>query len=1259
MQARQGWGSGALVVAVLLVTAADSWAITRYVNPGGDIQGAINSSAAGDTVHLNAGTFNISSPIVAKTGVAIEGAGRLNTTVVKTGGGTIIDLNARSNVQIADLTLHGSDTALYGIDGSNGSGHYIHDSGITSLGANANGIRFSGAGGTYTSGVTDSRIVNNQFSNIGVGSVWGAGVRMAWGSSRNQVIGNTIANAGRGGIFGNDGSTDLVIRNNTVTGSGSGGTGLGIEIWRNCHRSVIENNNVDQWLSVDSSDQVAVRNNTVTGGFIGLEMGTAGSDNIFSGNTVTGAATGISMSNAGTKQRMLFANNTISSSTQWGAQIAGGDGNPTIEKLYFYKNTIQGTGGTFPSAGTGLRFNCDYVTAIQNITLDRNTLRNNNGFGFVLGTWPGHNKFRNLRVVNNTIGNNHELAVSGSFGALDWLLQQTGSFAGAAAADNNRNPVNELSWSGNTLTNNGTGYTSSPPWPSDRQNANNHWTSTGTFLAPGNMPSVSINAPSQAIVGEPVQFSLTYTPGASPLGNVLWDLGDGLPAMTSSTSFTYLNPGVYDVGLVVWDTGGRGVLATGSVSVVTSPEDLDWGVSTGVFFPVPAQGVLPELNDEALAQLYLAPDGNIDATIAAGGATTGDDIVLDSVVLRNDGNSQEDFAVFQRLFQGTYGTGTLYGVLFSSATAGAGDRYYRGPGVPTSSSPTSYDLNADLVHGNSWNGTILPGGSTVFISWRASAGFIDALGNPILPNVGDRTLAQLVYSPDGVADNLLPGGIFDNNDVVLDARIITNNGGLWEDYGLFGSQEYRGPFQSGFIYGVMYEDADPSTNDRYYAGPMEAITAGVFYEFNVDFVNGDEWNGTISGVNIDALWGASGGFVDDTGDRILPGPGDETLAQLMFSPDGIEDAMLAGGIPANDDIVLDTGTVQNIGGPLAQYGVFGPLSFTGDYQAGLVYGVIFADDTPGAGDRYYAGPLQATVANAGPTPDTYEMNRNLVDGDAWNRTVSSGVAAQYNWAASAGFIDDIGNPILPTIGNHTVAYLVYTPDNAADPMLPGGVPGGNDVVLDRRIVTNNGGLWEDYGLFSAKTYHGVYLPGYIYGVIFEDDNPQAGDRYYTAPLDPTAGFVPHEMNVDFVNGDMWNGSVIAQGLALDFDNDGMSNDFELRHFGDYTAGLPWIDSDFDGILNLGEYIAGTDAMNSNSFLGVTSFLWEPAQVTLTLRDTSVRRRYRCEFADSISPPGAWTPLGAAVPGTGGDAAIVEGEGPAVPARVYRGTALLP
>jgi len=87
--------------------------------------------------------------------------------------------------------------------------------------------------------------------------VWGAGIRLGHGSSRNRVEDNAISNTGRGGILCNDGSTDLVIRNNTV--GGSGGEGLGIELWGGCHRSLVEDNQIDHWLSLDLSDYCAVR----------------------------------------------------------------------------------------------------------------------------------------------------------------------------------------------------------------------------------------------------------------------------------------------------------------------------------------------------------------------------------------------------------------------------------------------------------------------------------------------------------------------------------------------------------------------------------------------------------------------------------------------------------------------------------------------------------------------------------------------------------------------------------------------------------------------------------------------------------------------------------------------------------------------------------------------------------------------------------------------------------------------------------------
>lgn len=512
-------------------------------NDGADdlaaINAAVNAASAGDTVFVPTGDFSITGSIRPKSGVTIEGAGRDSTTVTRIGGGgsSMIDLNALSNVQIADLTLDGSGSALFGIDGSNGSGHYIHDNRIQNLGTDALGIRFSGAGGTFNSGVTDSRIVGNLFSNIGPASTWGAGIRMAWGSSRNQVLNNTIDNTGRGGIFANDGSTDLVIMNNTVTRSnGSSGPALGIEVHTGCDRVVIANNDVDQWLSVDGCSQVAVRNNVVHGGFLGLEFATYGHDNVFSDNSVTGTwGPGISVSNAGVKERVLWSHNTIQGA-KYGAEIQDNPGNGgLLQKMYFYQNTFSG------NVETGFRFHPNYPDGtIQLVTLDGNTI-SGNSFGLTGGDWgpkvqagAAPNRHDKLTVINNTITGNWLSAFSGSMGAWDG-----DDYLGS-----------ELRWAGNILSGN---------------RVDNQQTPTGTFF--NNPPSVSIVAPASVGVGQPVNFSLNYS-GPQSIGNVLWDLGDGVPETVSNPVHSYSQTGTYGVGLVVWDALGRSAHHEVTINVV-------------------------------------------------------------------------------------------------------------------------------------------------------------------------------------------------------------------------------------------------------------------------------------------------------------------------------------------------------------------------------------------------------------------------------------------------------------------------------------------------------------------------------------------------------------------------------------------------------------------------------------------------------------------------------------------------------------------
>ena len=151
----------------------------------------------------------------------------------------------------------------------------------------------------------------------------------------------------------------------------------------------------------------------------------------------------------------------------------------------------------------------------RDIDVDSNTLTGNAGCAVQIE----NNNNNYFRFVNNTITYN------------------------AGGATNSFYPSNIL-WQNNTVNNNG----SNNAQPS----------STGTFW--NNPPSVSILASAMtATVGVPVDFSAFGFSDASGVSaaSYLWDLGDGLPASTSSTAFTYTEPGTYDIGLVVWDSMGR------------------------------------------------------------------------------------------------------------------------------------------------------------------------------------------------------------------------------------------------------------------------------------------------------------------------------------------------------------------------------------------------------------------------------------------------------------------------------------------------------------------------------------------------------------------------------------------------------------------------------------------------------------------------------------------------------------------------------
>jgi hypothetical protein len=64
------------------------------------------------------------------------------------------------------------------------------------------------------------------------------------------------------------------------------------------------------------------------------------------------------------------------------------------------------------------------------------------------------------------------------------------------------------------------------------------------------------------------------------------------------------------------------------------------------------------------------------------------------------------------------------------------------------------------------------------------------------------------------------------------------------------------------------------------------------------------------------------------------------------------------------------------------------------------------------------------------------------------------------------------------------------------------------------------------------------------------------------------------------------GFLTVSPALLDGDADGMLDGWETENFGSTEAGLPGVDSDGDGVLNLDESIAGTQPTNAASFFRI-------------------------------------------------------------------------
>ena len=138
---------------------------------------------------------------------------------------------------------------------------------------------------------------------------------------------------------------------------------------------------------------------------------------------------------------------------------------------------------------------------------------------------------------------------------------------------------------------------------------------------------------------------------------------------------------------------------------------------------------------------------------------------------------------------------------------------------------------------------------------------------------------------------------------------------------------------------------------------------------------------------------------------------------------------------------------------------------------------------------------------------------------------------------------------------------------------------------------------------------------------FNPTTPPAGGQFITAtatnPDNQTSEFGPAVI-------------VVGDNDFVDSDGDGISDEYELEHFGSTTGGDPNEDPDGDGQNNLAEFLALTDPNDATSFLAIDIRIDENGNAVLSFNSEN-GRIYQLQADDS---PGNLQPLGAPVSGNG-------------------------
>jgi parallel beta-helix repeat protein len=308
--------ASAVAAAALPAVPAAKASPTYSVAVGGSIQAAVDQAAAagGGTVTLASGTHNITSPVLLRSGVTLQGQGQSGTalTTIHNSAGTnmIVMLDGRdgglSNVIIRQLKVDCALSATqrqYTSDPGKNYGAYITDNKASNDRVLVDNVQITAcAVGLHSKGTTNLTIRNSNIHHNGGWPTYFHNVYLRRVSKAD--IQNTIMSDSTGGNGINISYSDnITVRNCTVSGNGF----RGVRAAESTYIDVLANtvaNNEDAGIVINSEangvQHFRIHGNAVTGNRVGIATTSNSSDGEVWNNTVSGNSTNLDIKSATT-----------------------------------------------------------------------------------------------------------------------------------------------------------------------------------------------------------------------------------------------------------------------------------------------------------------------------------------------------------------------------------------------------------------------------------------------------------------------------------------------------------------------------------------------------------------------------------------------------------------------------------------------------------------------------------------------------------------------------------------------------------------------------------------------------------------------------------------------------------------------------------------------------------------------------------------------------------------------------------------------